>query len=131
LRDAIDWIQEPGRFPNGVYVIFANPFEYTDATGDLSSCPLSAFAGLEGNWIQGAPAVLRFIELFMEIAVDTQTDMIFMLEEFCGHGFHHDDPESQCYQGPEAELWFDLTCMHPNPTGHGVIAGMFEAVVEG
>jgi len=26
-------------------------------------------------------------------------------------------------------LWFDLTCIHPNPTGHEVIADMFMDVV--
>ena len=130
LRDAIAWFHEPGRFPNGVSVVFASPYEYTDATGDVDSCPFAGFAGLEGNWIEGAPAVIRLHERFMQIAVESRTDIIFTLERFCGHGFHHDDPESQCYRGPDAELWFDLTCIHPNPTGHRVIAEMFQAVVE-
>lgn len=65
----------------------------------------------------------------MSIAVDTDSDMLFLLEAFCGHGFHHDDPESPCYRGPDTEIWFDGTCTHPNPTGHAVIADMFLDVV--
>ena len=68
-------------------------------------------------------------EQYMRIAVDTHTDMILMLEHFCGHGFHNDDPTTRCYRGPGTERWFDLTCIHPNPTGHQVIADMFMAVV--
>jgi hypothetical protein len=34
-----------------------------------------------------------------------------------------------CYRGPGAEVWFDLTCIHPNPTGHDKITDMFMAVV--
>ena len=32
-------------------------------------------------------------------------------------------------RGPDAELWFDLTCIHPNPTGHGVLSDLFLDVV--
>ena len=30
LRDALEWIRTPGRFPNGVFVVFANLYEFTD-----------------------------------------------------------------------------------------------------
>jgi hypothetical protein len=56
--------------------------------------------------------------------------MVFMLEHFCGHGFRRDDPAGRCYRGPDADLWFDLTCIHPNPTGHQMLSDMFMAVVE-
>ncbi len=129
LDDALAWFREPDRFPAGVFVVVGNPYEYTDATGDVDSCPAAPFAGMEGNWIEGAPAVIHLHERYMEMAVRHQTDLVFILEAFCGHGYHHDDPESPCYRGPDAELWFDFTCIHPNPAGHAVIAEMFEAVV--
>ena len=131
LDDVVGWFfEDPDRFPNGVFIILSNVYEYTDATGDLDSCLLSILAGLGGDWLEGAEPTIRFNEAFMEIAVDYQIDMIFMLENFCGHGFYHDDPESQCFLGPDAELWFDFTCIHPNPTGHHVIADMFIHVVD-
>ncbi len=131
LRAAIDWLQAPGRFPNGVYVVFANVYEYTDTSGDLASCPASSAAGMSGAWPTGAPAVVHFQERYMEIATKTKTDMIFLLEHFCGHGYKRNDPSLQCYRGPGAELWFDFTCIHPTPKGHEQIANLFLEVVDG
>jgi len=131
MRDAIHWFRDnDDLFPAGVFVIFANVFEYTDATGDTASCELATAIGLGEPWPEGRAPVVRFNEAFMEIAVETQTDMVFLLENFCGHGFRHDDPTGQCYRGEDAEQWFDFTCIHPNPTGHRMIAEMVLAIVD-
>ena len=129
LEDAVAFIKDEKRFTAGGFVIYGNPYEFTDGTGDVESCPLAGTIGLSGNQIDLAPAVLLFTERFMEIAVTHNADVIFMLESFCGHGYHHDDKTTQCYRGPDAGNWFDGTCIHPNPTGHAVIADMFEAVI--
>lgn len=131
-RQAVEWFKEPGRFPNGVFVVFANMYEFTDGTGDVQSCDVSGLAGFSQP--VPSPAELKAVlvwanEQYLKVAVDTQTDMIFMLEDFCGHGFNADDPTAPCYRGPGAEVWFDLTCIHPNPTGHQHISDMFMAVV--
>jgi lysophospholipase L1-like esterase len=132
LRDAVEWIKEPGRFPNGVDVVFANMFEFTDGTGDTSSCAAANLAGFDEPW-EHPEWLEEFMiyanEEFMRIATDTGSDMIFLLETFCGHGFRNDDPTTRCYRGPDAERWFDLSCIHPNPTGHAKIAEMFLAVI--
>lgn len=131
-RDAIAWFYEPGRFPNGVFVVFANIYEFTDGTGNVQSCDVSGLAGFD----QPVPAPAELSEMvvwaneqYMSIAVDYQADMIFLLEDFCGHGFERDNPAAPCYRGPGADAWFDLTCIHPNPTGHHHIRDMFMAVV--
>jgi len=131
MREAVEWIKEPGRFPNGVYVVFTNLYEFTDGTGDTSSCPAANLAGFGSAVTDPAleEMVLWSMEQFMSIAVDTQSDMLFLLEHFCGHGYKRDDPTGRCYRGPDAELWFDLTCTHPNPAGHQVIADMMMTVV--
>ena len=132
MRDAIRWIVEPGRFPNGVFVIFANMFEFTDGTGDVAACPAAGLAGFGAMWddtMALADMVIWANEQFASIAVETRTDMIFVLEHFCGHGWARTSPESPCYRGPDAPLWFDLTCIHPNPEGHAEVSTMFEAVV--
>src|SRR5206468_8946026 len=103
MRDAILWLKDPTRFPNGSYVVFGNVYEYTDATGDMASCPAASLSGFSGTWAQGTNAVTHFQEQYMKIAVDTKSDMVFMLENFCGHGYHHDDPKSQCYRGPNTK----------------------------
>ena len=86
---------------------------------------------MTGSWPEGAAAVVHFQERFMKIATDTKTDMIFLLEHFCGHGYRRNDPAGQCYRGPGAELWFDPTCIHPNPKGHERIADLFLKVIDG
>ena len=70
-------------------------------------------------------------EQYLSIAVDTGTDMVFMLEQFCGRGFNHENTEGICYRGAGTERWFDLTCVHPNPTGHGALADLFRDVIQG
>jgi len=132
VRDTVEWIKEPDRFPNGVHVVFTNLYEFTDATGDVTACPLAELAGFGAAVTDPELAfmVVYAMEEFMSIAVDTDTDMLFLLETFCGHGYNYDDPEGRCYRGADAELWFDLTCIHPNATGHAMMAEMFQAVVE-
>jgi lysophospholipase L1-like esterase len=129
MGDALHWLKDPAHFPNGSYVVFANVYEYTDTSGELLSCPQAAIEGVSGTWKEGTAAVVHLQEEYMRYAMDTGTDMIFLLEAFCGHGYKRMDPSLQCYRGPNAELWFDLTCIHPNPKGHEVIANMFMDVI--
>jgi lysophospholipase L1-like esterase len=131
MREGLTWFREdPDRFPGGVFVVFGNVYEFTDGEGDLPSCPGAAFAGLRDPWPEGRQAFLRLNEGLMDVAVDTGTDLLLLLENFCGHGYHAGDPDNQCYRGPDAERWFDFTCIHPNPTGHAEVARMFLEVVE-
>ncbi len=129
LRNAVGTLKDAAKFPAGAFFVFANVYEYTDGSGDLDACPTAGLAGLSGNYIEGATALARLQELMMEIAVDTQSDMVLMGEEFCGHGYKR-DLQNTCYRGPDAENWFDFTCIHPTPTGHGVIADLFELVID-
>jgi lysophospholipase L1-like esterase len=131
LRDAVAWVKDSKRFPNGSYFVFANDYEYTDTSGDLLSCPAASLAGFKKNWPQGAPAVVHLQEQLMKAAVDYGADMLFLLEHFCGHGYRRTDSSLQCYRGPNAELWFDLTCIHPNPAGHAQLADLFQKVIDG
>lgn len=130
LSDAMDYLDDDERFPNGLYVAFSNVYEYTDGTGDTASCALAEGMGLGEEWSAGRPLVVRFNEAFMAEAVEHQFDLVFMLEHFCGHGFRNDDETGQCYRGPEAERWLDFTCIHPTPAGHGQIHDLFMAVVD-
>jgi lysophospholipase L1-like esterase len=132
FRDAVRWLTAPGRFPNGVSVVFANMFEFTDGTGDVSACPAAGLAGFGASWDDPdllASMVIWANEQYMSIAVESGIDMIFMLEHFCGHGFNAQDPAAPCYRGPDAETWFDLTCIHPNTAGHAEIERLFSAVI--
>ena len=74
--------------------------------------------------------VIHAMEQYVSVSVDTGTDMLFLLEHFCGHGYNRDDPDGRCYRGADAELWFDLTCIHPNAGGHDAISNMFMSMVD-
>jgi hypothetical protein len=128
MRAAARWIKNPANFPNGAYLVFANMFEFTDGTGDVTACPAAGIAGFGAEWEDPdllANLVIWANEQYMDIAVESQTDMIFMLEQFCGHGFNHAQTDAPCYRGPNAQNWFDLTCIHPNELGHRAIADAF------
>jgi len=134
MRDAVQWfVDDPNKFPNGVFVVFANIYEFTDGTGDLMSCPAAGLGGFDKPWEdpeQLKQLVLWINEQVMDIAVSTQTDMIFMLENFCGHGFKAGDKAGPCYRGPNSANYFDLSCIHPTPAGHDVIKDLFTAVID-
>ncbi len=126
LDDAVRYLKDPVNFPSGSHVVFTNIYEFTDATGDLESCPGAALAGFSGEAAAlMRPAYVHANEQYMRIAVERDVDLVFSLENFCGHGFHADDPQSECYRGPGTPTWFDLTCIHPNPAGHTALADLF------
>lgn len=134
MREAVHWfIDDPDKFPNGVFVVFANIYEFTDGTGDLMSCPAAGLGGFDKPWMNPEDLkqlVLWIDEQYMDIAVETQTDMIFLLENFCGHGFKAGDPAAPCYRGPNNKTLFDLTCIHPTPGGHDLVTELFTAVID-
>jgi lysophospholipase L1-like esterase len=132
MRDAVAWLRDPANFTAPVYVVFGNLYEFTDGTGDVASCPAADIGGFGGVWDD--PMALHDMvvwaeEQYLSIAVEYGVDMIFMLEAFCGHGYHSDDPAAPCYRGPGTPRWFDLSCTHPNPEGHSQVASMFMSVV--
>lgn len=129
FQDAMTWSKDAKRFPKGSYVVFANVYEFTDSTGDVTACPVSQAVGFTAPWKDGAQVFAHFNKKLLTIAVSMQIDMMFMFEHFCGHGFFNEDPQNACYLGPDTPRWFDGTCTHPNPDGHTRIADMFMATI--
>jgi lysophospholipase L1-like esterase len=131
FEDAVAFLKDPARFPAGSFVVFANIYEFTDGTGEIESCPGAALAGFSGMAPpQMRPAYIHVDEQYMRIAKQYGADMIFLLESFCGHGFFAGDAQNECYRGPGAETWFDLTCIHPNPAGHAAMADLFFKTID-
>jgi len=132
-EEALDWlVGDPDKFPNGIFVVNANVYEYTDYTVDVLSCPAADVAGFSDN--PDDPMLLLsslnlINEEYMRIAVEHGTDVVFMFEGFCGHGFKSFQDDNVCYRGPDEPNWFDFTCIHPTPTGHGALAEMFFNVI--
>lgn len=134
LRDAVEWLVEPGRFPNGVYVIFANTYDFTDPHGveDMARCEGAQLIRMDDPLrdprVQDIFADAQ--EEYVRLAVETGTDVVFLGETFCGHGYAWDDPGGRCYRGRDAALWLDFTCEHPNTRGHDALTESFLAVVD-
>lgn len=133
-RASIEWLTSTENFPNGNHVVFGNVYEFTDGTGDVGSCDFAGLAGFDGGAPLNATSLIIVAwmqDQYAQIALETGADFIFMFEEFCGHGFNSDNPEAACYRGPGNANWFDITCIHPTPTGHAVLADMFfETIAE-
>jgi lysophospholipase L1-like esterase len=128
---ALAWLKEPGRFPNGIFVIFTNNYEFTDRTGDVENCPGAAQAGYNATWgdTAGLPDAVAWANArYIQMAVARGVDMVFMEEAFCGHGFSATQPQNVCHN-PSGPNYFDLTCFHPNASGHADLASAFLAVV--
>lgn len=136
LRRAIKHLKDPTYFPAGVSIVFANPYGYTDGTGDLESCPGAREAGF-ANWANQQEYVDMLHDInnrYMQIAMEEGADLLFMDEFFCGHGYvaggANADTNNVCYRGAGASTWFDGTCIHPTREGHDEIAKMFMAIIE-
>lgn len=131
LDAAVMHLKDPNVYPAGNLVLFATPFEYTDWFGDITSCAAASASGLSEI---SSPTLLQDIMNwlsveYLRIAESHGADVVFLLEEFCGHGFRRDDPSGPCYRGEDAERWFDLTCIHPNAAGHAAILNRFQAIL--
>lgn len=131
LEAAVEHLKDPNTYPAGNLVLFATPFEYTDWSGEISSCAAASASGLSEL---SAPSLLRDIMdwlsvEYLRVAETHGADIIYLLEAFCGHGFRNDDESGPCYRGENAERWFDLTCIHPNAAGHAQILQRFQAIL--
>jgi lysophospholipase L1-like esterase len=132
LDETLAWLLASDQVPGGVFVVFANNYEFTARTGDTTQCPGAESAGYDQAWAAASSLVSSAAYAnarYLELAVARGIDMIFLEEEFCAHGYGAGLPESPCY-APDNEVWFDLTCIHPNAAGHQHIAEMMLAVVE-
>lgn len=132
LDQALAWLKEPGRFPNGVFVILANNYDPTDRTGDVYLCTGAPQAGYDEAWGDRADlsGVIRQANVeYARMAAARGVDLLFMEESFCGHGFSRAQTDNLCHT-PGAELYYDLSCFHPNADGHAAIVAAVLAVVD-
>jgi lysophospholipase L1-like esterase len=131
MEEGLAWIKEPGRFPSGVHVIFANVYEYTDGGGNLGACPGASLFGF-GTVDTGTIDELTRWAMgeYLRMATERGADMLFLREAFCGHGFNAQAGAGYCDRGANNAIWFDDTCIHPNAAGHGAIVDMVMSVID-
>lgn len=128
LRDALAFLTDPENTPGGVRIIYANIYEFTDATGNLESCQRLAGV-LRGVWLDGITIYGQLQNGYAQAAVDFGADMMFLEEPFCGHGHNRLDPEGPCFFRA-GDLWLDDDCIHPNGLGHTKIYESFRTIIE-
>jgi hypothetical protein len=134
LEAAIEHLKDTSAFPAGNLVLFGTPFEYTDWSGDVTSCSAASASGVaevtDPEKIALLKAIFDWLSVaYLGVAERQGADVAFLLEAMCGHGFRRDDPSLPCYRGPDAERFLDLTCIHPNVRGHQELVARFSALV--
>ncbi len=134
LDEAIARLKDTANFPAGTLVLFATPYEFTDWSGDISSCAAAQASGVSPVTSPEGIALLKDVldwltVSYLGVAEEQGADVAFLLEVMCGHGFHRDDATLPCYRGPGAERFLDLTCIHPNVRGHQELVDRFSALV--
>ncbi len=156
LEEAVRFMKDPARFPNGSYVVMGGPFEFTDGTGRVGACQpesieipfvgeldlsdlaidVAALVGFE-DWANPdaqRAIISEFLEGYMRIMVEYEVDYVWVLEHFCGHGYvaagREPDMSNHCYRPEDPTLWFDASCTHPNDAGHAALFRLFKDVIE-
>jgi len=86
LEESVHWLtDDPSEFPAGIFLVFADPFEFTDedSASDLSTCPGADLIGMDTALIDPSfDAIAAWtMEQYMRIATETGTDMVFMGEQ--------------------------------------------------
>jgi len=135
LSDAMHWLKDdPSRFPGGIDVIVADIFDVTDATSaaDIADCEGAQAIGLSDALVDPLTAELaiQWQEAVIQVAVETDIDVAFMGEAFCGHGYNWDDTTGRCYRGGDSDVYFDASCEHPTHFGHTAIANTMLGVID-
>jgi len=155
LEEAIRYMTDPARFPNGSYVVVGGPFEFTDGTGLVDQCQpqgldIPGIGNIDLSWLTlnvaalvgfeqwADPTALRaiiseFVEGYMRIVVTYGADYVWVMEHFCGHGYvaagGEPDMANSCYRADDPSLWFDASCTHPNDAGHEALFRLFRDVI--
>ncbi len=133
LQDAVHFLKSSEDFPGGVHLVVANIFDVTDETAalDIANCTGPEWIGLYEPLLDPLThdLAIAWQEEIAALVAETGSDLVFMGENFCGHGYNYDDASGRCYRGGDPEVWFDLTCMHPSAAGHEAISEMFLATI--
>ncbi len=125
LTDFVEYMQDPAKFPDGVWIYAANVYEPTDGVGQSDSC----FFGFEFTDL--LPGLDEANATMQGVAEDYSFAMLDLHGHFGGHGYYHDDPENALYDAEDPTLWFASDCIHPNDRGHHELRRMMYHSIDG
>jgi len=124
MHTTLDYFDDSDRFPDGVFVYFANVYEPSDGVGQ-SNC----FFGIDYSTI-----MRYFVQAngtMREIAEERGAAMVDLRGHFLGHGMFNDDEDNDAYDEVDPTRWFESDCQHPNDRGHHEIRRLFVTAAEG
>ncbi len=119
FEEIVTWLQDPGRFPDGVYIYATNVYEPSDAVGQVDEC----FFGFDFS--SRLPVMDDFNADLQSLAKDLGYANVDLRGHFLGHGFYADSPDAPYYDSADPTQWFDADCIHPNAQGHHEIRRLF------
>jgi len=124
IRDTIEFLQDPVRFPDGTSVFIANVYDPGDGVGRVAGC----FAGIDLT--EASNALLTWARRYDDLAWDYGIGVVDALGAFRGHGFYFEDPANPYHDAADPTLWFKDDCIHPNDRGHQELRRLFFEAID-
>lgn len=123
--DILGWLQNPSRFPDGVFIYATNVYEPTDGVGQTPGC----FMGIDFS-----DKMETFDNFNADLRALGESEGVAILDlrgHFLGHGFHADADTLDAYDAEDPTEWFASDCIHPNNRGHHEVRRLFDAAIRG
>jgi lysophospholipase L1-like esterase len=121
----VDELQDPAKFPDGVYVYATNVYEPTDGRGQTDGC----FLGFDFS--ADLPVLDQFNDDLRAMAEDKGFSVVDLRGHFGGHGWNHTDSSLPTHDPDDPSVWLDADCIHPNDRGHHEVRRLFHAAIAG
>ena len=125
FEQIVGWLQNPSRFPDGLYVYATNVHEPSDGEGSTPSC----FFGID--YADKLPALEAYNEDLRAFAAEAGIAVLDLRGHFLGHGFYSEAAGSAAYDADDPTRWFDRDCIHPNDRGHHELRRLLHAAITG
>jgi lysophospholipase L1-like esterase len=139
IETAVEYLQDPTNFPDGVYIYLANLYDPSDATGVLPYSCLG-FGSVPGS-ITNATLEAGLTTLFndeVQLAQQLNFAVIDDLGHFHGHGLYAANqtatssaPADPNYDSSDPTDWFYTDCIHPTNAGHNELRRLFFEAISG
>ncbi len=124
IRQAVQFLQDPANFPDGVSLYIAAVYDPSDGEGFVEGCffnlRLPTFITGLNTWRA------RYIALGQEMGFG----VIDALGHFHGHGHNFMHTDNPYYDTADPSGWFS-DCIHPNDRGHHELRRLFFEAIDG
>jgi lysophospholipase L1-like esterase len=123
VEEAVTWLQDPERFPDGVRIYATNVYEPSDGTGYNADC----FFGIDYSDKIGVLA--DYNDDLAALGAELGFSVVDLRGHFLGHGHNFADSGIDAYDAEDPTLWMLDDCIHPNKRGHHEVRRLFHAAI--